>query len=126
LDVRVLLRDQNLDVMDQYLLKGQFRSIPVFVFLDRDFNERGVWTERPDSVTRLRDEKRRAIYAQHPEFGAPDAPITDLPEDVRLQVTQAIADMRRETVPFANAEVVRELRAIVERIAAEERAGAAR
>src|SRR3954470_24417359 len=81
LDVRVLLRDQHLDVMDQYLYKGQFRSIPVFVFLDQDFNERGVWIERPESVTRLRDEKRRAIYAQHPEFGSPDAAITDLPED---------------------------------------------
>src|SRR5215472_1152618 len=32
LNLRVFLRDQNPDLMDHYLNKGQFRSIPVFVF----------------------------------------------------------------------------------------------
>ena len=32
LDMRVFLRDQNLDLIDQYLKDGQYRSIPVFVF----------------------------------------------------------------------------------------------
>jgi len=39
LDLLIFLRDQNLDLMDQYLKEGQFRSIPVFVFFDQDFNE---------------------------------------------------------------------------------------
>src|SRR5690348_14741830 len=34
LTVRVFLRDQNADLMDQYLKDGQFRSIPVFAFFD--------------------------------------------------------------------------------------------
>ena len=34
--------------MDQYLNNGQYKSIPTFVFLDGDFNELGVWIERPD------------------------------------------------------------------------------
>jgi hypothetical protein len=114
LKLRVFLRDQNLDIMDQYLNRGEFRSIPVFVFFDDDFNELGRFTERPDSVTELRARKRSEIFAQNPSFGSPDAPVDQLPEDVRAQLNQAIAAMREETLPFANAEVVRELRAIVE------------
>jgi len=115
LNVRVFLRDQNLDLIDQYLNKGKYRSIPVFVFFDQNFAELGHFTERPESVTELRAQKRAEIFAQHPEFGSPDAPPDQLPEDVRARLNQALTAMREETIPFANAEVVRELRAIVER-----------
>jgi hypothetical protein len=115
LNLRVFLRDQNADIMDQYLNRGQYRSIPVFAFFDESFNEVGRFIERPDSVTELRANKRAEIYAKNPEFGSPDAPIDQLPEDVRTRLQQATAAMRDETVPFANAEVVREIRAIVER-----------
>jgi Thioredoxin len=114
LNLRVFLRDQNLDIMDQYLNRGEFRSIPVFVFFDDNFDEVGRFVERPDSVTELRARKRSEIYAQHPEFGSPDVPIDQLPEETRVRLTQAIADMREETAPFANQEVIRELRAIVD------------
>jgi hypothetical protein len=116
LNLRVFLRDQNPDIMDQYLNRGEFRSIPVFVFFDDDFNEVGRFVERPDIVTELRARKRGEIYAQHPEFGSPDAPIDQLPEETRVRLTQAIAEMREETAPFANQEVVRELRAIVDKL----------
>jgi hypothetical protein len=33
-EMRVFLRDQNPDLMDQYLNRGIFKSIPVFVFFD--------------------------------------------------------------------------------------------
>ena len=39
IDLRVFLRDENPDVMDQYLKKGRYRSIPVFAFFDEDMNE---------------------------------------------------------------------------------------
>jgi Thioredoxin len=111
LNVRILLRDgePGTQVMDQYLNKGQYKSIPTFIFLDGDFKELGVWIERPDSVTKLREEKRLAMYAAHPEFGDPSKPIAELPEDIRTQVQQASAALRAETKPFSNAEVVREL-----------------
>jgi hypothetical protein len=117
LKVRIHLRDQEpgSQIMDQYLNKGQFKSIPTFVFLDGDFNEVGVWVERPESVTKLRAEKTQALYAQHPEWGNPSKPIAELPEDIRTQVQQATAAVRNETKPFANGEVVRELRGVVER-----------
>ena len=118
LDVRIFLRDSNLDLMDQYLNQGRFRSIPVFVFLDDDFGEVGRFVERPASVTELRARRQREIYSAHPEFGSPGTPVDQLPEDVRLRLSEAMARMREETTPFANREVVRELRSIVERVGA--------
>ena len=66
LNVRVFLRDQNGDLMDQYLKDGKYKSIPAVVFFDDDFNELGRWIERPDSVTELREKKRRELYAEEP------------------------------------------------------------
>ena len=118
LDVRVFLRDQNDDIMQGYLNQGKFKSIPVFVFFDDAFKELGHWIERPASVTALRARRRAEIYAAHPEFGAPDAPIDQLPEDVRGRLQAEIQKMRDDTTAFANAEVVRELRELVTRVAA--------
>jgi hypothetical protein len=118
LNVRVLLRDTEPGsvVMDEHLNRGEFKSIPTLIFLDDDFNELAVWIERPASVTKLREEKRQALYKEHPEWGDPSKPIAELPEDVRTSVQQLTGAMRNETKPFANSEVVRELREIVERI----------
>src|ERR687886_2369580 len=74
LELRVFLRDQNPDLMDQYLNEGRFRSIPVFAFFDESWRQLGVFIERPRSVTELRDRKRREIYASDPAFGAPTDP----------------------------------------------------
>jgi thiol-disulfide isomerase/thioredoxin len=116
LNVRIHLRDQQPgeQIMNQYLNKGQFKSIPTFIFLDDNFTERGVWIERPESVTRLREERRQALFAQHPEWGSPSTPLAELPENIRTQVQQAMAAIRTETKSFANSEVVRELRELVE------------
>src|SRR2546426_377584 len=83
-----------------------------------DFRELGHWIERPASVTDLRAKRRREIFAAHPEFGSPDAPVDQLPEDVRAQLQAELAKMRDETTPFANQEVIRELRELVTRVAA--------
>lgn len=113
LNVRVFPRDANLDIMDQFLKDGQFRSIPVFVFFDDAFNEIGRFIERPASVTERRAQQRRELHAQHPEFGSPDTPISQLPEDVRVQLMEAMAGLRDETRSADNADVVRSLREIV-------------
>lgn len=42
----ILLRDENTEVMDEYLTEGT-RSIPKLIMLDMDFNELGVWGPRP-------------------------------------------------------------------------------
>lgn len=115
LDLRVFLRDENKDLMARWLNQGKYESIPVFAFFDDRFTELGVFIERPASVTAERKVRRAAIHAGDPAFGSPDAPIDQLPDDVRTRLSAAIAQMREELVPWANGEVVRELRAIAER-----------
>ncbi len=116
LNLRVFARDANPDLMDQYLNQGVHKSIPVMAFFDDVFREIGRFIERPDSVTELRARKRAEIYAR---LGvSPETPLAELPEDMRTRVTDETARMRQETTPFANREVVRELRAIVERVRA--------
>ena len=39
IETRVFLRDENPDVMDQFLKRGVYRSIPVFAFFDDEMNE---------------------------------------------------------------------------------------
>lgn len=115
LELHVFERDGAASPIDMYLNKGQFKSIPVFAFFDQDWNEIGVFTERPDSVTERRAQRRREIYASRPEFGSPDQPADQLPEDVRLALQGELQKMRDETRDWANGEVVREIRGIVER-----------
>lgn len=115
LDVRIFLRDQNKDLMQRYLNQGKYESIPVFAFFDDAFNEIGVFTERPASVTERRAEQRRRLHAEHPDFGEYGAPADALPEDVRARLTAEITRLRDADVAWANREVIRALREIVER-----------
>ena len=49
-ELRVFFRDQHLDLTDAYLNNG-YRSIPVLVFFDQDWNEVARWIERPHAAT---------------------------------------------------------------------------
>jgi hypothetical protein len=67
-EVRVFLRDKNADLMDQYLNRGIFKSIPVFVFFDDHMKELGRFIERPPAITEYMEQKqlelRRAMRAE--------------------------------------------------------------
>lgn len=48
IELRMFERDQdNNDMMQPYLKNGEFESIPVYVFFDKDHNELGHFVERP-------------------------------------------------------------------------------
>ena len=68
-EMRVFLRDQNADLMDQFLNRGLYRSIPVFVFFDADMKELARFVERPPKITEYMEQKqlelRRQLRAQH-------------------------------------------------------------
>lgn len=51
-EMRVLERDDNLDLMDAHLTDGKSRSIPVVIVYDEDFNEVGWWGPRPEELQR--------------------------------------------------------------------------
>lgn len=52
LDLKLILRDEHPEVMDNYLTNGS-RSIPKVVILDEDLNELGVWGPRPQAAMKL-------------------------------------------------------------------------
>ncbi|MFN8533164.1 MAG: thioredoxin family protein [Dehalococcoidia bacterium] len=118
LNLRVFLRDQNLDLMDQWLREGKFRSIPTFVFFDDDFNQVGLFIERPQKVSVRRAEFREALSARRPEFGAPDRPIVELPEELRTELMHEMAGAREGWKPLDNQDVISDLRAIVQQAGA--------
>ena len=45
-ELRIFLRDENSDLMDQFLKNGLYRSIPVIVFFDEHMNELARFIER--------------------------------------------------------------------------------
>jgi thiol-disulfide isomerase/thioredoxin len=118
LNVRVFLRDQNLDLMEQYLKEGQFRSIPVFAFFDENFNALGDMKERPQSVTTMMQQGTAEIHAQHPEYGPVGTPADQMPEETRVAYMQARNDLRTRLRPQINQAIIDELRGIVQGVAA--------
>jgi hypothetical protein len=49
-EMRVFLRDDSPDVLEQYLKRGQFRAIPVFAVFDEEMNEVGRMIEAKMNV----------------------------------------------------------------------------
>lgn len=49
IELRVILRDQNPEVMDRYLTNGA-RSIPIVIALDESYQEIGHWGPRPTEL----------------------------------------------------------------------------
>ena len=47
MELRVFPRDENLDIMDEFLNRGEFRSIPTVVFYTTDGDYLCHWIERP-------------------------------------------------------------------------------
>lgn len=98
MELRVFPRDQNHDIMNEYLNQGVFMSIPVFAFFDQDFAPLCHWVERPAAatafITRVREELER----------------TDLSEEQkraeRVKRQQPVWDTWRQ-------ETVRELRSLL-------------
>lgn len=68
MEVRFVLRDQNLELMDQYLTNGTSRAIPIFIFINQEGSEVGVWGPRAPEMQALVDNGRASL----PEKDAPD------------------------------------------------------
>ena len=66
-ELRVFFRDQNLDLTDCFLNNG-YRSIPVLVFFDKDWNELVRWIERPHAAT----QRMFGIRAKTTEVAGPE------------------------------------------------------
>jgi thiol-disulfide isomerase/thioredoxin len=105
-NVRVLGRDDNLDLIDQFLKEGKYRSIPVIVVLDENLDAVNHLIERPASVTEVRTQKRQELHAARPELGGFATAPDQLSDEVRDARVKAEAALKAETAPWAVSEVV--------------------
>ncbi|THE11797.1 thioredoxin family protein [Bacillus timonensis] len=71
LETRYLIRDENLELMDQYLTNGKSRSIPIIIFVNKDFEEVGKWGPRAPEAQVIADElKAQVPDKESPEYDA--------------------------------------------------------
>jgi len=71
IDLRVVQRDENLDIIDQHLNQGIYRSVPCFIFLDENHQEIANLKERAESMARVMEQEqlevRRRLRDQYKE-----------------------------------------------------------
>jgi len=95
LELRVLRRDENLDLMDAHLSPTGGRAIPVVMVLDEDYEEIGWWGSRPAPLTKWFEETGRDLekderYRQIRLWYARDRGVSTLTEVLAL--AGALAD----------------------------------
>jgi thioredoxin family protein len=115
LELRCFIKADVPDLATRYLNHGRFESLPVFAFFDEAGNDVGAFIERPVAVTERREADRRAVYASNPAFGSPDAPASELPDDVRVELMAGIQAKRTASTPWANRQVVIAIRDAIAR-----------
>ena len=105
-ELRVFFRDQNLDLTDAYLNNG-YRSIPVMVFFDQDWNEIARWIERPHAAT-----QRAFAIRQKTTDIAPQEKMEAATNEFRAQVQAAYVGVPPEKSLWR--ETAKEVRMLLE------------
>ena len=72
LELRIFPRDENHDIMNEFLKEGQYMSIPVAVFYDKDHDYICHWIERSQAANREQGEIEAAIRAEQPDINDQD------------------------------------------------------
>ena len=88
MDMRILARDENLDIMDSHLT-GKSRSIPIVILLNQKFQECGWWGPRPRELQKWVMEKGMLLpkderYREVRTFYARDHGLTTMHELVEM------------------------------------------
>lgn len=88
MDMRILARDENLDIMDTHLT-GTSRSIPIVILLNQKFQECGWWGPRPRALQEWVEEKGMLLpkderYREIRTFYARDHGLTTMRELVEM------------------------------------------
>ena len=68
LEMSIFPRDENHDIMNEFLKNGEWMSIPVAVFYTKDHQYICHWIERPASAEREMEEIEKAIRAEKPDI----------------------------------------------------------
>lgn len=72
LELRIFPRDENHDIMNEFLKEGLYMSIPVAVFYDQGHEYICHWIERSETANREQGEIEAAIRSENPEISDQD------------------------------------------------------
>ena len=72
LELRIFPRDENHDIMNEFLKEGQYMSIPVAVFYDEGHEYICHWIERSQAANREQGEIEAAIRSEDPDISDQD------------------------------------------------------
>ena len=104
IELKILLRDQNLDVMDQYLTDGG-RSIPKLICLEADsLKELGTWGPRPEVLQKMVMEAK--------EKKDPDQPRKEWVDDIHEKMHKWYADDKGETIQGEFIDLIKQWQAV--------------
>jgi hypothetical protein len=106
IELRCFFRDQNKDIMAEFMKGGEFESIPTFVFYTRDQQYIAHWIERPALANE-----------QMPQLREITAPLrnADLPQEERQKHIKAYIDFQNGPVWAGWRDAtVREIRQLLE------------
>ncbi len=92
-DLKIFLRDST-DLINDYLNQGEFKSIPVFVLLDEDFNEYGHFIERPAKVTQLMASETRRFAQENSDLEGINRSYEHMADETRQKVRENSARFR--------------------------------
>ncbi|HHY44883.1 MAG TPA: thioredoxin family protein [Firmicutes bacterium] len=101
LELLIVPRDTNMDIMDRYLTNGK-PTIPVFVFFDESGEEFGRFVERPPGAHKFMEEARSRLA------GLP-------PEEQKKGMYKARADLRKLYKAGLRDETIGAIRGILEK-----------
>jgi len=99
MELRVFMRDQNKDLIEEFLKGGEHESIPVAVFYTKDLDYICHFTERPDLANREMHEKLRPMYQRmsKPDM-TPEEKEAAKQEKIAFQNGPIWANWRQETI----------------------------
>jgi thiol-disulfide isomerase/thioredoxin len=111
LDLRILDRDENLDLMDAHLFRGKSRSIPCVIAYDDQFVEHGAWGPRPTAMQALLESEWAALdkpaqLAEKRRWYAKDRGVSSVREIIALLEVAATANRQLGVTAFAPTEAV--------------------
>ncbi|MCY4556689.1 MAG: thioredoxin family protein [Chloroflexi bacterium] len=71
-ELRIFPRDENHDIMNEFLKEGLYMSIPVAVFYDQGHEYICHWIERSETASREQGEIEAAIRSEQPDISDQD------------------------------------------------------
>lgn len=114
-DLRIFRRDEQMDLADEYLNLGKWRSVPVVVFYDPALRELGRFIERPALANAERQVVIDRLAQTHPAIAA-GAPFNDQSDTAKALLMPALRDLRLDRQAAWQAAVVDEVCAALEQM----------